>query len=276
MYRLLAIDIDGTLVNSRNELTAATCEALRRAGEAGMQIVLATGRRYSHALPLVEPLGLDVPLVTASGALVKHPMDHRTLFRASFEEQVLRDTLGMIDRAGFDLVLCADTFCDGFDYYHARDDVRGPELAEYLAKNPGRGRLWPSLIGDPPPGVFAGFAMGTQRQMLELEAALHEELPSMLHLHVLQSPRYSGFLTEVAPAGVTKWSAIQRLARDWRIDDEEICAVGDDVNDIPMILGAGLGVAMGNAQPAVKAAADWIAPCHDDDGLAQVVAWLLE
>jgi hydroxymethylpyrimidine pyrophosphatase-like HAD family hydrolase len=93
---------------------------------------------------------------------------------------------------------------------------------------------------------------------------------------VLRSPRYSGFICEFAPEGVTKWSAILRLASEWGIDENEICAVGDDVNDIAMIRAARLGVAMGNAQPAVKAAADRIAPTHDEDGLARVVEWLLE
>ena len=81
-YRLLAIDIDGTLVNSQDQLTVATRSALARAVGAGIRVVLATGRRYSRALPLVEPLALDVPLVTACGALIKDPIDHRTLFRA--------------------------------------------------------------------------------------------------------------------------------------------------------------------------------------------------
>jgi hydroxymethylpyrimidine pyrophosphatase-like HAD family hydrolase len=74
---------------------------------------------------------------------------------------------------------------------------------------------------------------------------------------------------------VTKWSGIRRLAAGWGIADEEICAVGDDVNDIPMIRAAGLGVAMGNAVPEVLAAADRIAPTHDHDGLVDVVGWLL-
>src|SRR3569623_2488438 len=72
-YRLLAIDIDGTLVNSRDELTDRTRQALRRATESGRRSVLATGRRYSRALPLVEPLGLDAPLGTARGAIIRHP-----------------------------------------------------------------------------------------------------------------------------------------------------------------------------------------------------------
>ena len=83
-YRLLAIDVDGTLLNSRNELTDATRDAVLRAKRAGIEIVLATGRRYSRVLPLVEPLELNVPLVTASGALIKRAADHRTLYRAEF------------------------------------------------------------------------------------------------------------------------------------------------------------------------------------------------
>jgi 5-amino-6-(5-phospho-D-ribitylamino)uracil phosphatase len=276
MYRLLAIDIDGTLMNSHDELTPGTRAALARAAGADIRIVLATGRRYSHALPLVAPLGIDVPLITASGALVKDALDHRTLYQAQFAPQLLRNVVELVDRCGYDPLLCADTFTEGFDFYHARAEVRTAELAQYLALNPGCGRLWPELIREPPPGVFGGFVIGTQRQMLDLEAALHEALPNALHTHVLRPPRYAGFFTEIAPAGVTKWSAIQRLARQWGIADSEICAVGDDVNDIPMIQAAGLGVAMGNALPEVKAAAGRIAPGHDEDGLVAVVEWLLE
>ena len=106
--------------------------------------------------------------------------------------------------------------------------------------------------------------------MLLLEETLQAQLPGKLYTHVLRSPRYTGFMCEIAPAGVTKWSGILHLADDWGIAQSEICAVGDDVNDIPMIEGAGLGVAMGNALAPVKAAADRIAPRHDADGLVQV------
>jgi len=275
-FRLLAIDIDGTLVNTRDELTPATLAALDRAGRSGIQVVLATGRRYSRTLHLVEPLGIDVPLVTASGALVKDPQDHRTLFRAEFEPGVLVRTMQVIAGCGYEPVLCGDTFLDGFDFYLARPDVKGPELGEYLQVNADCGRVVPDMLANPPAGVFAGFAMGTRPQMLQLQEVLERELPGRLTTHVLRSPKYTRFLCEVAPAGVTKWSAIRRLAGEWGIGDEAICAVGDDVNDIPMIRAAGLGVAMGNALPEVKAAADRIAPSQDDNGLVQVVEWLLE
>ncbi len=274
-YRLLAIDIDGTLVNSRDELTPATRAALVRAGEAGIQVVLATGRRYSRTLHLVEPLGIDVPLVTASGALIKDPHDHRTLYRAEFGPGVLCRTLATIDECGFEPVVCADTYHEGFDFYRTSDEVATPELSEYIRLNPGCGRLWPDLVVSPPIGVFAAFSMGTRDQMIGLRDALSAAVPGKLSTHVLRSPKYTGFMCEVAPEGVTKWSGIRRLAHGWGVSDEEICAVGDDVNDVPMIRAAGLGVAMGNALPEVKAAADRIAPSHDADGLVHVVDWLL-
>lgn len=274
--RLLAIDIDGTLVNSRDELTDKTRDALHRACDAGLKIVLATGRRYSRALPLVEPLKIDVPLVTASGALIKCPSSHRTLFQATFERTLLCDLLGVIERRGFEAVLYADSYHGGFDFYCQRLEVERPELADYLALNPGCHRLWPALMRDPPEGVFAGFSTGTREEMLALHDELQHELPGLLYTHVLRSPRYIGYMCEIAPIGVTKWSGIRHVAAEWGISAAEMCAVGDDVNDIPMIEAAGIGIAMGNAQPEVKAAADYIAPTHDEDGLAAVVEWLLD
>jgi Cof subfamily protein (haloacid dehalogenase superfamily) len=274
-YRLLAVDIDGTLVNSRDELTRPTCEALARASRAGIHVVLATGRRYSRVLHLVEPLGIDVPLVTASGALVKDPGDHRTLFCAEFDRPVLCETLAVVDRCGFEPVVCADTYFEGFEFYRQQAEVHSAELSEYFEVNPGNGRVQPDLVNNPPPDVYTAFTMGTRRQMLELEQALHRALPEKLQTHVLRSPRYTGFMCEIAPFGVTKWSAVRRLAKGWGIADGAICAVGDDVNDLAMIRAAGLGIAMGNAQTEVKEAADRVAPSQADDGLVRVVEWLL-
>jgi hypothetical protein len=275
-YRLLAIDIDGTLVNSENELTVATRAALLRAKRAGIEIVLATGRRYSRVLPLVEPLELNVPLVTASGALIKRPLDHQTLYRARFRPGALGKCLEIVSSAGYQSVLYADTFDQGFDYYCPTIDSRQAEMAEFLRMNAGCERVDASLMSDPPPDIFAGFAIGTREQMLHLQTELERQLPEQLYVHVLRSPRYTGFMCEIAPFGVSKWTGVSWLAEAWGVRVEEICAVGDDVNDIPMIRAAGLGVAMGNALDEVKAAADRVAPGHDQEGLVHVVDWLLE
>jgi 5-amino-6-(5-phospho-D-ribitylamino)uracil phosphatase len=275
-YRMLAIDVDGTLVNSRDELTPTVCAALRRAAEAGVRLVLATGRRYARALPLVEPLGIETPIVSASGALIKDALDHRTLHQANFDGDDLRKALAVVAAQGFDAVLYADTYAQGFDFFCPRLLVEEPALKEYYELNPGCGLERHDLMTNPPPGIFAGFAMGTKPQMLAVHEALQTAVPEKLYTHVLRSPKYRGFMCEIAPAGATKWSGIRRLADDWGITNDQICAVGDDVNDLPMIVEAGLGVAMENAVDELKQAADRIAPHHDADGLAEVVRWILE
>jgi len=273
--RLLAVDIDGTLVNSNHELSEATRSAILRAKRAGIHIVLATGRRYSRVLPLVEPLELNVPLITASGALIKRACDHQTLFRAAFRAGALESCLRSVAEAGFSAVLYGDTYDQGFDFYHCPTVPTGPLLAEFFEKNLGCGRDWQDLASAPPQGIFAGFAMGTREEMSALASRLQTELPTDLTVHVLRSPRYLGYMCEIAPGGISKWTGVTQLARSWNISPQEICAVGDDVNDIPMLEAAGLGVAMGNALPEVQAAADRIAASNDDDGLVQVVEWIL-
>ena len=185
-------------------------------------------------------------------------------------------TLDVLDAAGYHAVVYADTFHEGFDYYCASLDVQSPELLDFYRLNEKCERLWPALMRDPPSGIFAGFAMGARDEMLRLAGELERQLPAQLYVHVLRSPRYKGFMCEICPSGISKWSGIMRLAREWGIAESEICAVGDDVNDIPMIQAAALGIAMGNALPEVKAAARLVAPTNDEDGLVQVVAWLLE
>lgn len=275
-YRLLAIDIDGTLVNGQHELTETTRAAVLRAKRAGIEIVLATGRRYSRVLPLVEPLDLNVPLVTASGALIKRAADHVTLYRAEFATGALERCLKIISAGGYEPVLYADTYDAGFDYFCRDRKSSEPLLQEFLQKNLGCERAYPDLATSPPPGIFAGFAMGNREQMVALEGQLKSAMAHELYVHVLRSPRYDGFMCEIAPHGVSKWTGVQHVAEPLGIMPEEICAVGDDVNDIPMIAAAGLGVAMANALDEVKATADRIAPSNNEDGLVQVVDWLLE
>jgi hypothetical protein len=283
--RLLVLDVDGTVTNSRHEITQATCEAVARIRAAGIRVVLATGRRYRDALPVAVQLGIEGPLISASGALIKRTSDHATLACAEFGPGVLEGVVAGIVAAGHEPVLYSDSFADGFDF-HCRsltvtptpdaDAERGVlGLAEYLERNSGLARVVPDLEHTLPPGVFAGFAMGPHRAMLDLEESLKAGFPGQLSLHTIRSPRYLNWMCEIAPVGVTKWSGVLSLAREWGIGAAEICAVGDDVNDLPMIRGAGLGIAMGNAQPEVLAAADRIVGRQDADGLVDVADLLL-
>ena len=289
--RLLVLDVDGTCSNSRHEITDATCAAVARVRAAGIRVVLATGRRYRDTLPVAGRLGVDAPLITASGALVKDPSTHATLSRAEFAPGVLARVLAALLARRHEPILYTDSFAAGYDFHcralPSRATETGPglppdpsrfpgwqALAEYLGRNARLARVQPDLHAAVPEGVFAGFTMGTRPQMEALQLALERACPGELSLHVIRSPRYRDWMCEIAPAAITKWSGVQTLAGVWGIEPAAICAVGDDVNDLPMIRGAGLGVAMGNALPEVQAAADLVVASNDEGGLEEVAAAL--
>lgn len=274
-YRLLALDIDGTLVNSSDEIAERTRAALSRAMEAGIVIILATGRRYSRVLPILADLGITTPVVTSSGALIKDPRTHRTLYRSDFERPVLREVVSVVQERGLPIALLGDTWHLGFDYFVQPDGPTNRFMTEYLTLNLGSDRPWRDFRLELPPDVFAAFSLGSADEMASLAGDLQESFPGQLTTNVLRSPRYAGFFCEIMPAGTTKWSAVSWLAKQFGVSTAEICAVGDDINDVCMVSQAGLGVAMGNAIPEVKAVARWVAPAHDDDGLAHVIRRLL-
>ncbi|MDX1962746.1 MAG: Cof-type HAD-IIB family hydrolase [Pirellulales bacterium] len=274
-YRLLALDIDGTLVDLGDKIGERTLAALAKAQARGVEIMLCTGRRYSRALPIARRLNLHLPLVTASGALIKSPATHETLFQAQIRPAVLLPLLAYVHDRGFQPILYTDSFGLGYDFHLAEARAKSPELAEFLSLNADSIRLSPDLMTSPPADVFAGFVMGTADEMRDLAANLERLWPGELYVHVIRSPRYFGYMCEIAPAGVSKWSGVQYVARQLQLSPAQICAVGDDVNDLPMLTQAGLGVAMGNAPPDVRAQASRVTGKNTDEGLLQVVDWLL-
>jgi len=276
--RLLVLDVDGTVTNSRHQVADTTCRAIDRARAAGVRVMLATGRRYRDALPVAERLAIVEPLVTASGALVKRPGDHATLERAAFRPGILMEVLGIIVSMGHEPVVYSDSFDAGFDFHcrslaaaEATEAAAGRGFAAYLARNRDVARVEPDLHRQPPAEAFAGFAMGSGEAMAALEARLADTFPGELALHTILSPRYSEWLCEIAPAGFDKWTGVMSVAAGWGIAADEICAVGDDVNDLPMVRSAGLGIAMGNARPELQAAADRVVGTHDGSGIEDVV-----
>ena len=118
-------------------------------------------------------------------------------------------------------------------------------------------------------------AIGDRPAMLDFERAAHEALGGRVRTFVQKSPRYAGTMCELLRADASKWAAVLHLAGLWGVEPAEICAVGDDMNDLPMIAGAGLGVAMGHAPPAVLAAADLVTGDNDNDGVAMLVDGVL-
>ena len=279
--RILALDVDGTLLDPDGTLRPRTAAAVARAARAGIRPVLCTGRRYRRARPIAAQLGLDAPIVCNSGAIVKDPQDHRTLWRADFDPALVLEVLDLFDHHDQPAVTFTDRSPDEADFIIPQFPTGRPFFDDYVGQNREHAEVdadWaPSLrLGksrsQPRENcLFHVCAIGSRPEMLAFQRAAHERLNGQVQTFVQRSPRYVGTMCEVLRSDASKWSAILHLARLWNVEPAEICAVGDDVNDVPMIRNAGLGVAMGHASADVLAAADLVTGDHDQDGVAMLV-----
>jgi HAD superfamily hydrolase (TIGR01484 family) len=274
-FRILALDVDGTLLDGSGTLRAATAEAVARAAAAGLRPVLCTGRRYRRARPVALRLGLDAPLVCNSGAIVKDPADGRTLWRADLPPATLGALLDAFAHHDEPAVSFLDGDLTGPDFRVAAYPTGRPLFDDYVGQNREHAAVdadWARHGGGP---HFHLCAIGPVATMREVEATVHARLAGQVRTFVQRVPRYLGTMCEVLHAEASKWSAVLHVAEAWGVKPEEIVAVGDDRNDVPMLRGAGLGVAMPHAPEEVLAAADLIADPHDADGLARLVDELL-
>ncbi len=265
--RLLALDVDGTLLDGRGGLRPRTARAVRDVTRHGIVPVLCTGRRFRRARPVAEELGLDAPIVCNSGTLVKEALEGKTLLRADFDEALFGRIAAMFRARGEPAVSFLDDGPGAFDFAVATETTGRPLFDEYVDLNRRFARVDPDW-GGPGSSHFHVCAIGERPAMLAFEEAVHATLPGLVRTFVQKSPAYSGTMCELLHRDASKWSAVLHLADLWGIVPEEICAVGDDMNDLPMIAGAGLGVAMAHAPKAVLDVADIVTGTNDEDGLA--------
>ena len=271
-YQLLALDVDGTLLDGAGALRPSTAAAIARAAAAGIRPVLCTGRRYRRARPVAEQLGIDAPLVCNSGALVKEPFENRTLWRADFEPDLLAELLAVFRARGEPVVSFTDEHADDLDFLVEQNATGRPLFDDYVDQNRAHAAVLPGWPDQRPDRAhFHLCAIGARPAMLAFERAVHDRLGDRVRTFVQRSPQYAGTMCELIRSDASKWSAVLHVAELWGVAPEQICAVGDDMNDIPMILGAGLGVAMGHAPESVRRSADLVTDDQDNDGVARLV-----
>jgi hypothetical protein len=258
MYRLIAIDIDDTLLTDDGEITDATREALAEAARRGVTVTLATGRMFASARKIAERIGLNVPIITYQGALVKTPFDGRVLYERSVPADAARQILDYCRKNGLHLQLYTED-----ELYAAEDNdkVRG-----YAKLSAVPYRIEPD---------FGKLIDRPQSKMLIIDDPdrldrIAEELRPVFRdrVHITKSkPHYLEFLHPEA----TKGHALAALARHIGCTMEQTIAIGDSWNDREMILAAGLGVAMGNAIDALKAIAGFVTKTNNEDGVKHVI-----
>jgi len=257
-YKLVAVDMDGTLLNEKLEISSRTKEAIVKAKEKNVQVTLATGRMYQSVLPFAQELDLAIPLITYNGALVKDSATGEVYYHEPIPLDVSQEIIALVKDKNVNVNLYVD------------DTLYVKELNE-------RTKLYVSIakVEAIPVGDLASFLKFPPTKILligepEELAKIAEEIRGKLTGKVEVTTSNPRFL-EIISHKVTKGQALKTLAEKLRIKQEEVVAFGDSYNDLSMIEYAGLGVAMGNAPQDIKDKADLLALSNKEDGVADVL-----
>ena len=271
---LLAVDIDGTLVSDGDHVPETARRALRRAVDRGLAVALATGRRYRTTQWVIDQLALPLPAICLGGALAKSAAGE-TLYREAFAKDQLKTLLALARPRAEALLLHRDAHAVGGPDFVADGGVAWNEaMRRYMAANGAVGAASPEPLREDLGDVPMVGCFGEREPLARLQRAVDARGPFSSVL--VESKKTPGWYLEILLRHVDKWTALRRFAALVGVSEAEICAVGDARNDLPMIRGAAFGVAMGNADPVVKNAADWVTGDNRGDGLPMLVDRLLK
>jgi Cof subfamily protein (haloacid dehalogenase superfamily) len=253
--RLIAIDLDGTLLSTRKQVSPRNATALRRAQDRGIRIVIASARPPRSVRAIYRLLQLDTLQINYNGALIwDDPAAHAVFHRPLDGSLALR----MIEmaRRQFDEVI---VHCEVLDRW-CTDRINDAFTTE-------TGRLFkPDLVTDLPTicrqPITKLMFLGQPRIITQIEAELMLQFSDRVAI-----VRQEGELLQIMDRRVGKALALRKVARAYDVDMQEVMAIGDATNDVGMLQLAGLAVAMANGHPAARAVADYIAPTNDDDGV---------
>lgn len=261
--RLLAVDLDFTLLDSSREIAEPNLPAIRRAWEAGITVVLASGRIASGMRRFADSLGLPTPLVACNGALVIDGCG-QTVVQRTCHLEAARSILDYCRAENHHV----HVYAEGTIWFAEPDIYAEAYLAR--ARQPDHRCVgWEALYSLEPIKLVV---MGTPEEVGRARRGLSETVGPDWSSVTVSEAEYLEFL----PAGCSKATGLSALAARLGVSREEVAAIGDYENDLEMVRWAGFGAAVGNALPEVQAAADVVVGTNDEGGVAQFIDLLLE
>ena len=273
-FKLVALDIDGTVLDSSGHVSRRLKRALALLARRDVRTVLCTGRRWRTTLPVMGEIeNAHALAVCCGGALIKDGTDNRTYHAIPLPRRAARHVAEamrgkdlvpfiLLDRdAGERELLISD-----LDRAHAADLPYVKSNEEFVEYYPGE---FPKLA-EP---VLVVYTMDEVRRVSAAQQPLQRKLAGESTLTAMHQGRYGAAQWALEAHGIraTKWNALRWLLKRWRVPARQVVAIGDDVNDIPMLRAAGMSFAMGNAVPAVKRVASRTTTSNDEDGVVEAL-----
>ena len=268
MIHLIALDIDGTLLDSEGRIPETNRNAIARAIDAGVEVALATGRRYDFARPIFESLPGPLTLIVSNGAIVK-TREGETLMRSLLPRETAKSVLARVPEHRDSAAVVFDRVREGQVVFEAIDWEHPRHARFYAANRPFLSEVRPleeCLTEDPIQVMFSGGCVEMRALFHRLEVAADG---FSVALTEYQHRDFS--MVDVVTAGCSKGSALRDWSERRGLAPSEVMAMGDNLNDLQMLEFAGTPVLMGNALPELKARGWPVTGSNNEAGVAQAI-----
>jgi Cof subfamily protein (haloacid dehalogenase superfamily) len=268
MIRLLALDVDGTILDSSGHIPEANRQAIAAAIEAGVEVALATGRRYDFARPIFDKLPAPLTLILSNGAIVKNRAGE-TLRRSLLPRAVARDVIARVPEHRESAAVVFDRLLEGQVVFEAIDWEHPRHHRFFAANRPFLSEVAPledCLTEDPIQVMFSGGCV----EMRRLFEQLHDDASSF-SVSLTEYEHRDFSLVDVVRAGCSKGTALRAWSEFRGFARASVMAMGDNLNDLQMLEFAGTPVVMGNALAELKSRGWALTSTNDEAGVAAAI-----
>ncbi len=279
---VLAVDLDGTLLGPDGRVSPRNQEAITEARNAGVDVLVATGRAFIESKAILESVGQHGMFIGAGGAVLQQALTGRTVERRIMPHEVVKEVSRSLVNHDHKALVLKDAHATGYDYLAVGPAVMAPSTEWWFSHLPVRIRFVDRIEEDPDPEHTLRIGtVAPQSALLGIAMELREDLGDRALLQhwaavaIEKSDEDPIHMLEVFNPRVSKWSMLQAYVNRLGYEQSRVAAIGDGLNDVSMIEAAPLGIAMANADDAVLAVADRVTASNGDDGVAQAIECIL-
>lgn len=284
MYKLVAIDLDGTMLNQYGIVTEKTKEAIEKVQQKGIEVIIASGRPIDSIKTIAKEIKSEKYFISGNGAIIYDIANEKIIYKNTLKKQKVLEIVRICEENSIyyniytEKEIVAKSLQCNVLYYHKENAFKKEEekthinivdnVYDYIANRDEN--IVKITICDNNQAIFNSI----MRKLKEVEDIEILDVSHMSRKMIRQGTEeipIEYFYTEISAKNVDKWNAIEFLKEKMNIKTEEIIAIGDNINDKKMLENAGLGIAMGQSHPEIKAIADQITTSNTEDGVAQAL-----
>ncbi|MFN4242070.1 MAG: HAD family hydrolase [Tepidisphaerales bacterium] len=278
-YQLVALDLDGTVLDPSGHVTPRTRRAIAQLVERGVYVCFATGRNHRESMHILAEVGHHPRCVFVGGAAVVDTApdegDCRLVSSVQMHAELARELCGELEALGHAVLALQESFSTGVDYVVTAEVPMNAATTLWMKLTRARVRLEPRLADFHHSSTLRVGVVSSVAEVRQIAELLDRNYGQRIVTHAIAVPAQQVEVVEVFDPEVSKWQGVLQIAA-WRgVPPERVIAVGDDLNDLSMVSSAGLGVAMGNARSEVKRVAREVIGPNSRDGLAEFLESLV-